>query len=77
MGASDNFLFADHPPGTRKTESIQVQECINLYALDDSIEPLGLNGATLLIQVCLGSTFEFRRKKLVGSYLFLRATKRE
>ena len=31
----------------------------------------------LLIHACLGSTFEFRRKKLVGSYLFLRATKRE
>jgi hypothetical protein len=29
------------------------------------------------IHACLGSTFEFRRKKLVGSYLFLRATKHE
>ena len=34
-------------------------------------------GAAFLIHACLGSTFEFRRKKLVGSYLFLRATKRE
>jgi len=31
----------------------------------------------LFIHACLGSTFEFRRKKLVGSYLFLRVTKRE
>lgn len=30
-----------------------------------------------LIHACLGSTFEFRRKKLVGSYLVLSATKRE
>ena len=34
-------------------------------------------GAPILIHACFGSTFEFRRKKLVGSYLFLRATKRE
>ncbi len=31
----------------------------------------------LVIHACLGWTFEFRRKKLVGSYLFLRVTKRE
>ena len=33
---SAHFRLADHPPGTRKTESIQVHQYINLYALDDN-----------------------------------------
>jgi len=39
--------------------------------------PFTTGRGPLCIHACLGSTFEFRRKKLVGSYLFLRVTKRE
>jgi len=30
------FRLADHTPGTRKTESIQIRSYINLNALDDN-----------------------------------------